>query len=262
MKSDHPIESDSARSLPQRSWRRPAIVVSIVFHLALVAVLFFWYLPDTDESVTQKQPVAARQAESSSTESAVPKPPAPSPEVPAEQIQASIDAQREQFEKLSDERKLSELEKNLKRLEAISSEQSVQEVTAAIAGTLGLEPGHVPKEDAAEGEFDTETAQLHDVTRTKNEAGRWQYESILVDSQGRTQKVPLTEAEGEPVFEAFQQMKRFPMAAGIYRQVVMPLIQKTIEASEVAEQAAAEAERMQREGTAAQADQEQKSDDD
>ena len=41
----------------------------------------------------------------------------------------------------------------------------------------------------------------------------------------------MTQAEGEAIYETFQQMKKFPVAAGIYRSVVMPMIQKTLEAT-------------------------------
>jgi hypothetical protein len=162
--------------------------------------------------------------------------------VPPEQIQASIESQIKQVQSLSDEAKLSELEKNLKRLESISTEASVQEVTATIADSLGLQSGVEPSEQDVAGSFDHDTAQLHDVARRRSDSGSWQYECVLVDAQGRTQSVPMTEAEGEPIFQAFEKMKQYPMAAGIYRQVVMPMIQKLIEAGEIAEQVAGEAE--------------------
>ena len=53
----------------------------------------------------------------------------------------------------------------------------------------------------------------------------------MVDDSGREMEVPMTEAEGEGMYQTFQQMKKFPVAAGIYRKVVMPMIQKTLEAT-------------------------------
>lgn len=242
-----PIDEHHDASAPARSKYRRAIIVSVVFHVILIAVLLVWYIPKIGEQEAGS-PAASTQK---SVESTTPKPipsqlsPQPAPDVPAEEIQASINSQLEQVDRLSDERKLSELEKNLKRLEAVSSEESVQEVTTTIADKLGLQPGAVPDADA-EGEFEFDSAQLHDVTRKRSDSGVWEYESVLVDSSGRTQTVPMTPAEGESAYAAFEQMKKFPLAAGIYRQVVMPLIQKSIEASELAAKAALEAQRVRR----------------
>ena len=120
----------------------------------------------------------------------------------------------------------------------------MKSVTASIADTLGLESGPTPSDAPPSGDLDPETAQIHDVQRKRNDSGQWEYMSILVDARGRTQEVPLSPQEGETVYATFEQMKRFPMADGIYRQVVMPLIQKTIAATEMAERAAVEAEKM------------------
>ena len=228
----------------KRSYRRAA-AISIAVHVFGALLLLCWYVPNRVDPAADS--VAATSSPSDSTDSSAPKPrpPAPPPasEIPPEQIEASIDSQIAQFEKLPDERKLSELEKNLKRLDRVSNPQSVQQVTTKIASTLGLDTEtYQPKESAAEGPFDPSTAQIDDVIRTKSEDGQWIYESILVDAEGRKQNVPMTEDDGETTYEAFQQMKQFPMAAGIYRSVVMPLIQKTVAAAEIAKEAAAKAE--------------------
>lgn len=95
------------------------------------------------------------------------------------------------------------------------------------------------------GSFDTDTSQLQEVIRTQDESGRWQYESVLVDAEGRTMTVPMSAAEGETVYNTFESMKQFPMAEGIYRGVVMPLLQRMVKARELAVKAASEAERIQ-----------------
>ena len=151
---------------------------------------------------------------------------------------------------MSDERKLSELEKNLARLQAIATEESVREVTNLIAGSLDLDPGPLPAEQPPGGAFDPETAQLHDVARERRENGKWEYTSVLVDASGRTQTVTMSEAEGETAYRTFEQLKRYPMAEGIYRQLVMPMIQKMIRASELTERAAQQARQMQQESEA------------
>jgi hypothetical protein len=229
-----------------RNGYRPAIIISVLFHLLLIAALWYWYVPRTRTTsgtgdaaaVAQTDPVEQERAKDPADEPRVVVAPEPDPVVPASQIDASIQSQIDAVQRLPDERKLSELEKNLARLESISTPESVQGVTSTIAGTLGLQPGPTPAENPPAGELDLDTAQLHDVTRVRGEQGQWEYASVMVDSQGRTQTVPLTAAEGEIAYETFEKLKRYPMADGIYRQLVMPIIQEMIEASELAEKAA------------------------
>ena len=241
---------------------RLAIVVSVLFHVVLIGVLLFWYLP-TPKSSSDGNEVATnssrdRGGSGELTPSATrPPPPIAQPNVPAEQIEASIESQIRSVEALPDERKLSELEKNLSRLQGIASEESVGDVTETIANSLGLEPGAVPAAQTSDGAFDPETAQIHEVNRVRTESGQWKYTSVLVDAQGRTQTVPLSAAEGETVYRTFEQLKRYPMAEGIYRQLVMPMIQKMIQASELTEQAAREAEQLRRESNESSADSDQ-----
>ncbi|MGB7345940.1 MAG: hypothetical protein WBD20_17110, partial [Pirellulaceae bacterium] len=64
---------------------------------------------------------------------------------------------------------------------------------------------------------------------------------------GRTSQVELSAAEGETMHEVFTKMKKYPMAAGIYRSVVMPMLQKLIEAEKATKKLAREAERMKAE---------------
>mgnify|MGYP001283492342 CR=1 FL=1 len=119
------------------------------------------------------------------------------------------------------------LEKNLNRLNDISSDVSVQDATQKIANTLGLAPGPLPAVGPVAGTFDTDTAQIYDVTRSRNKDGDWVYQSILVDAAGRTQKIDLPRAEGESSYSTFQQLKQFPIADSIYRQVVMPMLRQS-----------------------------------
>ena len=233
--------------LSKKSLTRRAIVASVLFHLALIAVLLFWYVPlptasksaggvsNTDDQRFESPPPDPKRAP----------PLVENPKVPKEQIEASIEAQIEATESLSDEKKLTELEKNLQRLESIASEDSVREVTATIAGSLGLEPGPRPSEQPPAGALDPDTAQILEVNRFRDPSGQWKYTSVLVDAEGRTQEVPLTEAEGESAYKTMQTLKQYPIADGIYRQLVMPMIQGMIEASEKTQQAARQAEQMQ-----------------
>ena len=255
--TDIVVEDDgNANRQPSRRSKRirRAIIVSIVAHVIGVIALLFWYVPQI-KSQPQKA-AAASDSSSASLPPSTPPPPSmptaqPADDVPSAEVQRSLESQIEAVEKLPDERKLNELEKNLKRLESVSNPDSVEDVAAKITSSLGLDSQQYAPKDPAEipgGDIDLEKAQLSDVTRTRNEQGGWDYVSTLVDNQGRELKVPVSVAEGEAMYETFQQMKKFPMAAGIYRSVVMPMMQKMIEASELAEElsdeAAADAERV------------------
>ena len=240
-------ESDKVAAKPASPYRR-AIVLSVVAHVVLFIGLLFWYLPDVGKQEQPGKTVASSSPASSATrESPRPEPADIGDEVTSEEIEKSVESQVDRYSKVPDEKKLSELEKNLKRLDSIATEESVAEVTTTIATTLGLDTEqYAEKSKPVEGEFDLDTAQLKDVTRSQDKNGRWQYESVLVDSEGRERTVPMASAEGETVYQAFEQMKKFPLAQGIYRSVVMPMVQKMMAAQDAAQKAVVEAQRMQK----------------
>ena len=59
----------------------------------------------------------------------------------------------------------------------------------------------------------------------------------MVDAEGRKMTVPMSRSEGESVYQTFETMNQFPMAKGIYQSVVMPMLQKMMEAESLAEKA-------------------------
>ncbi|MEL6106071.1 MAG: hypothetical protein AAFU85_08545 [Planctomycetota bacterium] len=217
--------------------RQIAVGVSLFVHLVLAIVLLLWYIPNASRTGG-----APQAASSPSDQTAAPAPPprelseiaAATAEVSDRQIERSLESQLDAASKLTDERKRSELEKNLDRLESIANAESVKQVSEKIAGSLGLDVSqYANKESSAEGPFDVDTSQLSDVSRTRKDDGGWSYQSVMVDANGREMTVPLTEAEGESLYETFQMMKRYPMAEGIYRSVVMPMMQQIMEAQQL-----------------------------
>jgi hypothetical protein len=244
------IEPDEAKpdtrvASPRSGNRRRAITVSVMFHLALIIALVCWYVPQHSTSDVKKENKTTSIPETQQRQlEATPKLPATSgDDVPASQIEASLKSAMKQVEELSEERQLSELKKNLRRLKSISSAESVQDTSQKIANTLGLSPGPVPAVESVEGTFDATTAQIHEVTRIRDANGEWLYQSVLVDAAGRTENIDLPRAEGEVTYKAFQQLKQFPMADGIYRQLVMPMLQNMLTAMDAAEAQARELRR-------------------
>lgn len=205
----------------------------------LLGVLCFWYVPrvrshpepaSSGSSPSSVEPAASQPESSAPVAEALKRIAEEQPEVSADEVKQSIESQIDQGEKLTDERKLSELEKNLKKLESVASEESVGQVSSMIAESLGLDTDqYASRETAVEGTFDTESAQMSDVLRSKDEQGNWQYETLMVDAKGHQMRVPLSDEEGARLYETFEMMRQYPMARGVYESVVMPMMQKMLE---------------------------------
>jgi hypothetical protein len=85
-------------------------------------------------------------------------------------------------------------------------------------------------------DFDYETAQLHAVTRTPatdaSSGSPWQYEGVLLDAEGRTRHIPLSESEGAPLYQLLQRIRANPLLESLYRQLAMPLLDQLIHAEQ------------------------------
>jgi hypothetical protein len=113
------------------------------------------------------------------------------------------------------------------QLENISSAESVDAAAGRLANLLGT--GRRATQPAAEpvsGDFDLDSAQLHDVKRTENASGGYDYVAVLLDSAGRTMESSLTEIEGAQLYGTFEIMKANPLLERVYRGVVMALLDK------------------------------------
>lgn len=161
-----------------------------------------------------------------------------------EDIRSSLSLSVDQVKDLSTAAQLNELEKNLQKLQANASPESVEQTTDRIAEAFGLVEGPVLNPIPPEGVFDINTAQIHDITRQQASDGTWTYQSVLVDKAGRTQSVELPSTEGEATYNTFQQLKKFPLAEGIYRKIVMPMLQNTLSAAAAAEEQARKVEQQ------------------
>lgn len=230
---------------------RWALIASVVFHLCLVVVLLAWYFPprpSVARVVTADAPPAEPESLEQTNNGAEPSkkgeeqsevkasgdlPAAPLAEssqgVPPDQIESSLQSAIESSTKISDDRKLGELQRNVQRLEQVASEGSIADIGQAVRLAAGLEQrSTMPASEAVEGGFDFDSAQFHDVTRQTDEKGNWVYRSVLLDAKGRTFEVDLTEAEGKTAYDTMQMVKASPFAEAIYRSMVMPMMDKMI----------------------------------
>jgi hypothetical protein len=132
-------------------------------------------------------------------------------------------------EQRSTEDNLERLENLTGRLNTVSSESSVQELTAQVNKLLGTAGRAIePAKEEVGGEFDFETAQLHDVKREPLDDGSFHYTAVLIDSAGRTMESEMTAAEGESAYKTFELIKSNPLLERVYRGVVMSLLDKVL----------------------------------
>lgn len=125
----------------------------------------------------------------------------------------------------SAEENLAQLRQLTGRLNETSNAQSVDQLAAGLKTLLGgSERATQPTAEAVEGEFEIDTAQLHDVRREKLPGGGLRYVAVLIDAKGRLSETDLTEAEGKSAFETFELMKSNPLLERVYRGVVMSLL--------------------------------------
>jgi len=233
---------------------RAGLAASLLIHAGLLIVMLFGSV----RGWLDQQPIRVIQASSSYTRrgeqdretmaTIVIDEDAQAPTNLQEQIKESLAA----TEQLSEAERIEALDKAAGRLARISSESSVDDVARKLQSWLGLTPrAQQPvvvdpttqdvDSDAAEEEFDFTTAQLHDVIRILVPDSRPQYLCVLLDARGRTMEVPLSEAEGAPIYSLMQKIKAHPLLERIYRQVAMPLLDQMVQAQRAAAAAASEA---------------------
>jgi len=154
---------------------------------------------------------------------------------PAEQAAASdfvAERMRQEIaaaEKHSSEDNLQRLENLTGQLNDVATEQSVKDVTAQLSKLLGTAPRATePAKEPVAGDFDFDTAQLHDVRREMLADGTFKYTAVLLDSAGRTTDSEMPAAEGESAYKTFELIKSNPLLERVYRGVVMSLLEKML----------------------------------
>jgi hypothetical protein len=240
---------------------RLAIAISIVTHIVLASALLAIYLPDASRQVGgsgSAQPDQNRaklkapegfspSAElSEKNESTTPprsevepteqnSPPRPVPTTPdgstvaGEQVQEAIEAAIDTAGRASQSKKLTELERNLSRLEQIASEESVEQIGAKVRDTLGLEPrASNPVGGPLRGSFDHDTAQFQDIVRVNRADGKEAYRCVMIDREGRTMEIEIDPEQGKVAYDTMQMIKRSPLGDAVYRTLVMPMLDRLL----------------------------------
>lgn len=141
-----------------------------------------------------------------------------------------LEEETKRSESLDPEQQFQKLQAASKRLSQLSSDKSVGEMSGQLRKVLDLpERATQPMADAAETDgFDPESAQLHDVLKEVSDDGHDQYMAVLLDAQGRTSKLPLSEDEGKKLHRLMKLIKSNPLLERVYRELAMPLLDQLL----------------------------------
>jgi hypothetical protein len=135
----------------------------------------------------------------------------------------------DESEAKSDEENLERLDQLSDRLTRVSSEASIDAMASAFGALMGTDKrAERPAEEPVAGKFDLDTAQFHDIKRYPKEGGGWRYVAVLLDAEGRTYEVEMTEEEAEAAYQTLERIKRNPLLSGVYRQMAMPLFDQLL----------------------------------
>ncbi|MDO4570595.1 MAG: hypothetical protein Q4D38_09450 [Planctomycetia bacterium] len=158
-------------------------------------------------------------------------------EILTQSAASAIEREAEAFAQKSNEEQMQRLGTFGSALRRTSSSESLEEISEIVVESQGLapralEPAFLPPE----GEFDYNSAQVHDCTREKREDGTYQYTAVLFDKAGRSMTLEMTPEEGEPLYRTMRMIKVNPLMEQVYRTMVIPLLDKKLgEAKKVLE---------------------------
>jgi hypothetical protein len=250
------IDSSPYRPLGTRFGTGLAISVFIhgLFYWAFVAVAFVPFMPRitpntivvswSDEREYELLAAVAELEVTPPFEPLEPLPPLRPPGFVAAELSVAIDSAEER----TVEENVAELAVLGKRLENVSNEASIEKMSVAMQKWFGTsERATEPATEPVEGEFDFDTAQLHDVRREKSPEDKWIFFAILLDASGRTTEVVMEPSDGERAYRAMQQLKAFPLAEKVYRQIAMSLFDKMAKAGRALDDVAKETQSQQAE---------------
>jgi hypothetical protein len=214
-------------------YRRCGWAISSVAHAALVAGLLAgtfhpWWA--ADEAARDARSILVTIAEDRSTEEVAPTSPevrivSDPADVTAEMVRDRLEQDIAESQTLPEADKLAKLDVLAERLQEVADEQSLHRLSGTMQTLLGTRPRAAePAPARPRGEFDFDTAQFHDIQRYPKEPAGFRYVTVLLDSQGRTLEVEVSEQDGQLVYETMQRIKANPLLEQVYRQIVMPLL--------------------------------------
>jgi hypothetical protein len=155
-------------------------------------------------------------------------PPQAAPPLRWENMREVIEASVQQASALSEQEQLERLALLARRLEKVSSPQSLDDVTHRLSKWLGTERRAPAGDGPPAGPFDFSTAQLHEVFQETGPEGESRYTAILVDGAGRHMATAMTPGDGARAYRVMQLLKQNPLAERVYRALVMGLLDRAL----------------------------------
>lgn len=219
-------------------YRVHGVVVSMVLHGSLIIALFVVsFIPWWYDAWAAREARAIRVAYSTETEEPRDAEEKSSPvrivsdpaDVTREMIRQGIDRVAKEAEASSVEENLKRLDQLTDRLTQVSSEASIDAMASAFGALMGTGGYALPStEEPAAGEFDHDTAQFHDIVRFPREGGGWRYVAMLLDGEGRTVEVEMSEEVAEPAYLAMERIKANPLLNRVYRKMATPVFDQLL----------------------------------
>jgi hypothetical protein len=146
-------------------------------------------------------------------------------DVTAAVVRKRLDEVVAESEAMPEADKLAQLDVLSGRLKDVADEQSLHRLSGVMHSFLGTKPRAMqPAQEKPHGEFDFDTAQLHDIQRHPKEPAGFRYITVLLDAEGRTVEVEVSEQDGQLIYETMQRIKANPPLEQVYRQIVIPLL--------------------------------------
>lgn len=151
----------------------------------------------------------------------------------AKEPEKLIDQTMEREEGRTQEEKMSDLIHQRRQLEKMSAEHTEK----ALKKVVDFLEAHSDRatearQEVSPDQFDADSAQIDScerVPKDEKEGGGWRYIATLVDAKGNSMKVELPESEGASTWRTMQMLKENPLMNAIYRNAVMPLLDRKIE---------------------------------
>lgn len=151
-----------------------------------------------------------------------------------------IDQTMEREEGRTQEEKMSDLIHQRRQLEKMPAEHATKALEKVVDFLEARsDRAKEARREVSPDQFDADSAQIDScerIAKDEKDGGGWRYVATLVDANGNSMKVELPESEGASTWRTMQMLKENPVMNAIYRNAVMPLLDRKLEKEKNANQ--------------------------
>ena len=144
-----------------------------------------------------------------------------------------IDQTMEREKGRTQEEKMSDLIHQRRQLEKMPAEHATRALEKVVDFLEARsDRAKEARQEVSPDQFDADSAQIDScerVPKDEKDGGGWRYVATLVDAKGNSMKVELPESEGASTWRTMQMLKENPVMNAIYRNAVMPLLDRKME---------------------------------